>query len=48
LALRDLQSTLAVVDQEKHCEQLHEWLEELLHKVRSLIFVPQGRLAKVA
>jgi DNA-binding winged helix-turn-helix (wHTH) protein len=48
LTLRDLQSALALVDQEANSAQLHEWLEDIVHKVRSLPPVSQRQLPHAA
>lgn len=46
--LRELQSAFAAVDQETNDFQLHEWLEDLVCKVRSLATVSQPQLPHAA
>jgi DNA-binding winged helix-turn-helix (wHTH) protein len=47
-AWRDLQSAFALVDQRANAAQLHEWLEDLAHKVRSLAFLSHQQLPHAA
>ncbi len=46
--LRALQSALALVNQEENMTQLNVWLEEVVHKVRSLAAVSQRQLLHAA
>jgi DNA-binding winged helix-turn-helix (wHTH) protein len=48
LTLRALQSALASVNQEENSAQLHVWLEDVVHKVRSLASVSQRQLLHAA
>jgi DNA-binding winged helix-turn-helix (wHTH) protein len=47
-SLCDLQSALALVDWEANSAQLHEWLEDMLRKVRSLAFAAPRHLSQAA
>lgn len=46
--LRALQSALALVNQEENAMQLNVWLEEVVHKVRSLASVSQRQIRHAA
>jgi DNA-binding winged helix-turn-helix (wHTH) protein len=46
--LHDLQLALALVDQEANSAQLHEWLADVVRKVRSLVSAPRCDLPRAA